>query len=343
MALLGRNASCLVRRSDRRASCPRRQGAINRRIALTAEVDRTGDFLAWGFDALWMMTAGTTALVNGEWQSVGPSLVRVDGKTSQAEDNVIQEATARVRGLAIGEGAVWIPNSGPGQIFKFDPVEKKVVLTIPVRFIGTEGSVGVGEGSVWITARGNVLTRFNAATGVEEAAIKLPGEAPAAIVDNGFVWVSGFERGELYKVDARTNTLVQTIPLRPGPRFLTAGEGSIWVHNQGDSSVQRIDPASGAVIATIETDLVGRGGDLTTGGGYVWLTLSGTPLCKSIRGPTRLSRSSKGSDGETPFASAGDHFGYQGIRSGGSRHLIDRFHFPQDALPIIGGNETAPF
>ena len=257
------------------------QGAKERSIdelPMTAEVDRTGDFLAWGFDALWMMTAGTTALVNGEWQSVGPSLVRVDGKTNQAEDNVIQEATARVRGLAIGEGAVWIPNSGPGQIFKFDPLEKKVVLTIPVRFIGTEGSVGVGEGSVWITARGNILTRFNAATGVEEAAIKLPGEAPAAIVDNGFVWVSGFERGELYKVDARTNTLVQTIPLRPGPRFLTAGEGSIWVHNQGDSSVQRIDPASGAVIATIETGLSGRGGDLTTGGGYVWLTLSGTPL-----------------------------------------------------------------
>ncbi|WP_457094968.1 hypothetical protein, partial [Microvirga sp. P5_D2] len=77
------------------------QGAKERSIdelPLTAEVDRTGDFLAWGFDALWMMTAGTTALVNGEWQSVGSSLVRVDGKTNQAEDNVIQGATARVRG-----------------------------------------------------------------------------------------------------------------------------------------------------------------------------------------------------------------------------------------------------
>ena len=270
-------AFCFAYPTDGQAS----QGAKERSIdelPLTAEVDRTGDFLAWGFDALWMMTAGTTVLVNGEWQSVGPSLVRVDGMTNQAEDNVIQDATASVRGLAVGEGAIWIPNSGTELIFKFDPVGRRVVLAIPVRFNGTEGSVGIGEGSVWITARGNVLTRFNAATGVEEAAIKLPGEAPAAVVDNGFVWVSGFERGELYKVDARTNTLVQTIPLRPGPRFLTAGEGSIWVHNQGDSSVQRIDPASGAVIATIETGLVGRGGDLTTGGGYVWLTLSGTPL-----------------------------------------------------------------
>ena len=90
------------------------------------------------------------------------------------------------------------------------------MLTIPVRFIGTEGSVGVGEGSVWITARGNVLTRFNAITGAEEATIKLPGEAPAAIVDNGFVWVTGFERGELYKVDAGQTPSSRRFPSVPG-------------------------------------------------------------------------------------------------------------------------------
>jgi virginiamycin B lyase len=247
-------------------------------LPVIAQVERTGYFMAWGFDALWTMTAETTVLVNGERQPTGPSLVRVDGKNNRAEDNVVQEATTRVRGLAIGEGAVWIPDARSEQIFKFDPVAKKVVLTIPVSFSGTEGSIGVGEGSVWITARGNVLTRLNATTGAEEATIKLPGEAPAAIVDNGFVWVTGFARDELYKVDATTNTLVQTIPLRPGPRFLAAGEGSIWVHSQGDNSLQRINPTSGEVIATIETGLSGTGGDITTGGGYVWLLLRGTPL-----------------------------------------------------------------
>ena len=211
-------AFCFTYPTDVQAS----QGAKERSIdelPVTAEVERTGDFMAWGFDALWMMTAGTTSLVDGEWKSIGASLVRVDGKTNQAEDNVIQDATASVRGLAVGEGAIWIPNSGTEQIFKFDPVGRRVVLAIPVRFNGTEGSVGVGEGSVWITARGNVLTRFNATTGAEEATIKLPGEAPAAIVDNGFVWVTGFDRGELYKIDTRTNTVVQTIPLSSWATF----------------------------------------------------------------------------------------------------------------------------
>ena len=196
------------------------QGAEERSIdesPMTTEVDRMGHFMAWGFDALWMMTAGTT--LPRMARAVGRSIARPRRRKDQSGRRQCDPGGDGTRpGPGHRRRRGLDPEFRAGQIFKFDPLEKKVVLTIPVRFIGTEGSVGVGEGSVWITARGNVLTRFNAATGVEEATIKLPGEAPAAIVDNGFVWVTGFERGELYKVDARTNTLVQTIPLRPGPR-----------------------------------------------------------------------------------------------------------------------------
>src|SRR5262249_39766716 len=127
-------------------------------LSVAAAIPRKGDFMAWGFDALWMMMDETAVHENGKWKSIGPYLVRVDGKTNQVEDNEIPGASASVRGLATGEGAVWIPDARTEQIFKFDPVTKKVVLTIPVSFSGTEGSIGVGEGAVWITARGNVLT-----------------------------------------------------------------------------------------------------------------------------------------------------------------------------------------
>jgi virginiamycin B lyase len=235
-------------------------------LTVTAEIARDGDFMAYGFDALWMMT--------------GSIIVRVEGKTNAVGDIPVPETTGRVRGLAIGEGAVWIPDAVSEQIFKFDPVENKIALVIPASFSGTEGSIGVGAGSVWVTTRGNVLSRFGAATGALEASIALPfgAGAPAAIFDNGFVWVTGSRRDELYKIDARTNTLVQTIALRSSPRFLTAGEGSIWVLNQGDGSVQRIDPMSGNVIASIETGHAGRGGDITAGGGYIWATLRDVPL-----------------------------------------------------------------
>jgi virginiamycin B lyase len=233
-------------------------------LEVEAEVPRRGDFIAWGFGALWMMT--------------GPTLVRVDAGTGIVKDFKIPPATGVVRGLAAGEGAVWIADVAAEKILKFDPFKEKVVTTISVaRFSDTEGSVGVGNGSLWITTVGNKLTRFNAETGIVEALIPLPGKAPAVIFDNGSVWVTSWTRDELYKVDAKTNTVVLTVPLSSSPRFLTAGEGSIWVLNQS-GSVQRVDPDSGRVIATIDVGPPSCGGDIAAGGGSIWVSLHDFPL-----------------------------------------------------------------
>jgi len=56
-----------------------------------------------------------------------------------------------------------------------------------------EGSIGVGEGSVWVLTpeRGDrTLTRFDARTGEAEAAIALPWSGTAVLVYEGAVWVS---------------------------------------------------------------------------------------------------------------------------------------------------------
>jgi len=246
----------------------RAQNAVEERpvdnLKVEAEIARRGDFVAWGFDALWMMT--------------GSTLVRVDAKTNTAEEFKIPSATGVVRGLATGEGAVWIPDVAAEKILKFDPIARKVVTILSAAsFSDTEGSVGVGGGSIWITTAGNKLTRFNAETGVVEALIPLPGKAPAVIFDKGFVWVTSWTRDELYKIDTRTNSVALTIPLRSSPRFLTAGEGSIWVLNQS-GSVQRIDPVSGRVNATIEIGPPSCGGDIAAGGGSVWVSLHDFPL-----------------------------------------------------------------
>ena len=179
-------------------------------LSVIAEIARSGDFMAYGFDALWMMA--------------GSTIVRVDGTTNAVGDIPVPDTTGRVRGLAIGEGAVWIPDAVWEQIFKFDPVENKIALVIPASFSGTEGSIGVGAGSVWVTTRGNKLSRFDAATGALQAVIPLPdgAGAPAAIFGDGFVFVTGSGRDELYKIDPHTNTLVQTIALTSLP----AGAGS---------------------------------------------------------------------------------------------------------------------
>src|SRR5206468_12167931 len=69
-----------------------------------------------------------------------------------------------------------------------------------------------------------------------------------------------------------------TITLRTRPRFLASGEGSVWVVNQGDGTVQRIDGKTGALLATIEAGATGEGGDIAVGGGYVWVTTMLVPV-----------------------------------------------------------------
>ncbi|MER8819672.1 hypothetical protein NKH70_07570 [Mesorhizobium sp. M0991] len=84
----------------------------------------------------------------------------------------------------------------------------------------------------------------------------------------------------MYRVDPKTNQIVTTTALNPEPRFLTSGEGSIWVLNQGDGTVQRIDGKTGELLATIEADAAGKGGDIAAGGGFVWVSTILVPVIR---------------------------------------------------------------
>ena len=115
------------------------------------------------------------------------------------------------------------------------------------------------------------------------------------IVDFGAVWVTSYEKDELYRIDPMANALTTTIKLHDGPRFIASGEYSIWVLNQGDGTVQRIDEKSGKLMATIETGLSsGRGGDIVCGAGYVWISLPGTPVAQIDPRTNTLVRTFKG-------------------------------------------------
>jgi DNA-binding beta-propeller fold protein YncE len=89
-----------------------------------------------------------------------------------------------------------------------------------------------------------------------------------------------YQKSELYQINPKTNAITSTIPLHRSPRFLASGEGSIWVLTRGDGTVQRIDGQTGKLTATIETGGAGTLGDIATGGGYVWVSLPGTPVAQ---------------------------------------------------------------
>ena len=250
-----------------------------REVSIEATIPRDGDFMGFGFDSLWMMS--------------GRKLARINSADNSVTDIPIKGAVGGYRGIAVGEGAVWVPDVGSKMIYKVDPQTSQVVKEIPADLFGSEGSIGVGEGAVWAVTGAigdQVLRRYSAESGAEEAIVPLPSQSAGVVVDFGAVWVTSIGNSELYRVDPKTNQIAATIALHPRPRFLASGEGAVWVLNQGDGTVQRIDGKSGEIVATIEAQAMGSGGDIAVGGGYVWVTthlipvIQIDPATNSLRG-----------------------------------------------------------
>ena len=235
-------------------------------LEISASIPRSGDFLAFGFGSVWMMS--------------GSRLARIDPVDNSVVDTIIDGTSGKFRAYQLSEGAVFLPDVLKDVVFQFDPETSAVVRVIPVDMDQGEGSIGVGEGSVWVMEDGvdrTHLVRLSARDGARQATITLPADGAGVRVAFGSVWVTAPRANELYRIDPSTSSITQVIPLKPEPRFLTSDVRSIWVADQS-GFIQKINGTSGVVEATIATGREEGGGDIDAGGGFVWLSFNSLPL-----------------------------------------------------------------
>lgn len=235
--------------------------------------------MGFGFDSLWLMSDGRLARVN----TLDNSVTDIDIPVSEGGASLTD--IDKYRGIAVGEGAVWVPDMESSTIYKVDPEANKVVLKIPTDIFGSQGSIGVGAGAIWVVTFDNhdkTLTRYNAKSGAEEAKIALPQPCSGVLVDNGYVWVTAASRGELYRIDPRTNRIASTTMLHSASQILTSGVGSIWIVYDAEGLVERIDRKTGKVAATIKMGAVDMesDGDIAAGGGFVWVITRGSIVAR---------------------------------------------------------------
>jgi serine/threonine-protein kinase len=75
----------------------------------------------------------------------------------------------------------------------------------------------------------------------------------------------------LARLDAETETFTESVPVGVDPTGVAVGEdGDLWVINQKDSTMSRIDPESGEVTSTKST--LGIPSGVAAGEGAVWIT-----------------------------------------------------------------------
>ena len=88
-------------------------------------------------------------------------------------------------------------------------------------------------------------------------------------IGEGAIWVTDQRDSAVYRIDPQTNQIVATIPVGSVPKGLAFSEGAVWVANTGDTTVLRIDAQTNDVVATIE---VGESPtNIAIGEGSIWV------------------------------------------------------------------------
>jgi virginiamycin B lyase len=106
---------------------------------------------------------------------------------------------------------------------------------------------------------------------VPDAVFEVPGGPDWMAIDEQ-VWVSNAPKDEVGRLDPKTNKVVELIHVGKEPGAgLAAGFGSLWVPNCGDSTLTRIDLATGKPTATFPLTFADAEGGIATGAGSVWV------------------------------------------------------------------------
>src|SRR5689334_3649429 len=105
---------------------------------------------------------------------------------------------------------------------------------------------------VWF-ASGERLQSFDPADGKPSRALPVASDAGTAF-DGRYLWQIAEAR--IQKIEPETGQVVATIPA-PGEgrdSGLTWAEGTLWVGQYRDRKIHQIDPATGAILRTIESN-----------------------------------------------------------------------------------------
>jgi YVTN family beta-propeller protein len=154
--------------------------------------------------------------------------------------------------VAVGATEVWVANLSDDTLSLVDPESRKVVKTIGLPI--TPNAIAVGEGAVWVAYNGCTATcvERTGASGTREADV---------------------EPVQLAKFDPSKGRVVWRIKLGtggPGAVDVALSGGSVWVSNETDWTVTRVDPKTGKLQGTV-TDKVDGPKGIAAMGDAVWV------------------------------------------------------------------------
>ena len=169
-------------------------------------------------------------------------------------DQILAKIPSIMGWLATGDDAVWALSALDIRISRIDYATNQAAA--PITAGNLLQSIAVGYGSVWVVGDGEDLIRIDPATNTVSATIRVPLEEfnnlNGVSAGAGAIWVSSTD-GSVSRINPETEQVEAKIAV-PWAGKIVATENAIWVTNQIDSLLTRIDPASNQVAAVIELE-----------------------------------------------------------------------------------------
>jgi YVTN family beta-propeller protein len=212
------------------------------RVVATVPVADAADVVAVGRDAVWV----------GGWSPDQGSIVsRVDPRTNRVVATV--PVASEPFGMAVSDDAVWVTCLTAGTVTRIDPRTNRVVATIKTD--GRPVQVAADDRSVWVTyPQDTLVRRIDPRTNKVVASLRVAQPQDLAL-GFGSVWVASKRGGEVLRVDPRTDPRTVSdagrIKVDGEPTFLAVGTDVVWV-GTSNQTIQRIDPGTGTVTATLQ-------------------------------------------------------------------------------------------
>jgi YVTN family beta-propeller protein len=194
--------------------------------------------LATGSGSVWAVTPGSSVV------RITPPR-KVEGETPVG---------GNPRGIAVGEGGVWVSDYLDRTITRIDPVTGGAVATIPVG----RGAAGVaaGGGYVWVAnSLDGTVAQIDPATDSVRNTIPVGGAPSGVAFGAGAVWVANSGNGTVARIDPETAEVAATIDVGESPQGLAVLDDTVWVSVQAAAE----EPAGVASEGVVRLALT-RGG-----------------------------------------------------------------------------------
>jgi len=242
-------------------------------VAARIRLDRSFTDVDVGFGAIWVAGQG--------------ALLRIDLRTNRVVATIPTPVTGESASIAFGEGAVWVTSGqANGVVYRVDPAANRVTATIEVP--GGAFGIVVAAGTVWVTQYlpepdPGIVARIDARTNRLLSPIEVPNMPGAIRYGLDAIWVTS--RFTVSRIDPHSGAVTQ--PLHRVGDVRAVGGGSLWgtyANSAEDAGVQRVDPVSGRVVATIR---IPNGVLIAFGLGTLWVAQDASTITSGGNEPGR--------------------------------------------------------